>query len=129
MVVCPQQFRGALQSWVRHRSAEGLDVRVIDSEPDGDSLRSRIRESADATTRYVLLIGDAPVVGAPCNELRQTPILYAPTKVTAAWGSTPTLSSDMLYGDFDQDQIPDAVVGRLPVDDPPQPSPPGRQAA
>jgi hypothetical protein len=120
VVVCPNQFQEAIGAWVDHRNAEGLEVSVIASKADGETLRTAIREASDGDTRYVLLVGDAPVIGAPCNELRQTPILYAPTKVTANWGSTPTLSSDMLFGDLDQDLIPDAVVGRLPVDDLPQ---------
>ncbi len=118
VVVCPTQFRDALQPWLDHRISGGMVCRVIDSNPDASALQASIRDAADADTRYVVLVGDAPVFGTPCNALRQTPILYSPTTVTAAWGSTPTLSSDMLYGDFDQDQIPDASVGRLPVDDP-----------
>jgi hypothetical protein len=120
VVVCPQNFNVALQPWLEHRRGEGLVVRVIGSDPDAETLRASIRNASSTDTRYVVLVGDAPVIGTPCNSLRQTPILYAPTKVTAAWGSTPTLSSDLLFGDFDQDQVPDAVVGRLPVDDPPQ---------
>jgi len=50
----------------------------------------------------------------------QVPIGYLPTTVTAAWGSTPTLASDLMIGDFDGDGVPDAVVGRLPVDRPDQ---------
>ncbi len=46
------------------------------------------------------------------------PIHYARTTVSARYGSTPTLSSDLAYGDFNNDATPDAVVGRLPVDDP-----------
>jgi hypothetical protein len=120
VVVCPEAFRGSMATWIDHRRAEGLDVQVIPSQSNGESLRASIRDASNDDTRYVLLVGDAPVIGTPCNALRQTPILYAPTTVTAAWGSTPTLSSDMLFGDFDQDRLPDAVVGRLPVDDPPQ---------
>ncbi len=120
IVVCPRAFQQALVPWVDYRSDEGLVVRVIEPQRDAEALREQIREQSDASTRYVLLVGDAPVFGAPCNTLSQTPILYSPTKVTAAWGSTPTLSSDLLYGDFNRDSVPDAVVGRLPVDTPQQ---------
>ncbi len=120
VVVCPIQFREAIEPWLDHRSSDGLECRVIDSNADAKALQTSIRAAAGTDTHYVLLVGDAPVFGTPCNALRQTPILYSPTKVTASWGSTPTLSSDMLYGDFDQDQIPDASVGRLPVDSPTQ---------
>lgn len=120
VVVCPTEFRDAVQPWIDHRTGEGMRCHVIDSNVNAEALQQSIREAADADTRYVVLIGDAPVFGTPCNARRQTPILYLPTRVTAAWGSTPTLSTDMLYGDFDGDQIPDASVGRLPVDDPQQ---------
>ncbi len=117
VVVCPQSYSSSMQRWIDHRRGEGLAVRVIPSEANGETLRASIRDASDGNTRYVLLVGDAPVIGTPCNELTQTPILYSPTRVTAAWGSTPTLSSDLLFGDFDRDGRPDAVVGRLPVDD------------
>ncbi len=120
LVVCPDQFRQTLQPWIQHRQAEGLEVAVIPSARDAGVLREEIRKAATDRTTYVMLVGDAPVIGAPCNSLRQVPILYAETKVTAAWGSPPTMATDMSYGDFDGDDVPDAVVGRLPVDQPNQ---------
>src|SRR6056297_3759667 len=116
VVVCPRPFRAALQPWLEHRREEGLTLIVIDSQPTAAGLQQAIRRQADDSTRYVVLIGDAPPMGVPCNEASQVPIHYAPTKVTRLWGSTPTLSSDLPYGAFDQDQVPEAVVGRLPVD-------------
>lgn len=120
VVVCPEKFDNSMGPWLEHRRGEGLEVCVIRSSGDAESLRSAIAEASGDQTRYVLLVGDAPVVGRPCNATRQTPILYSPSKVTAHWGSTPTFSSDMLFGDFDRDRIPEAVVGRLPVDEPEQ---------
>ena len=118
VVVCPQAFTEALQPWIKHREREGLNIRLIQSSPQAEHVRDNIKDAADEQTRYVLLVGDAPVIGTTCNPLRQVPILYAPTTVTAKWGSPATLSSDMLYGDFDRDSVPDASVGRLPVDHP-----------
>ena len=120
VVVCPTAFNEALQPWVKHRRQEGMEIRVIPSGTDGESVRTAICNVATEKTKYVLLLGDAPVVGSPCRIQFETPILYAPTSVTAAWGSTPTLSSDMMFGDFDRDSIPEAVVGRMPVDEPGQ---------
>jgi Peptidase family C25 len=117
IAVCPQNFREAFAPWVTHRTTEGLDVQVIDSKRDANELRASICKAANSDTRYVILVGDAPTIGTPCNSLHQVPIVYSPTTITRAWGSTPTLSTDSAYGDFDDDQIPDAVVGRLPVDD------------
>ena len=120
IVVCPDRFRDALQPWIDHRRSEGLSVTVIGAERDALAMRRTIRAAADNHTRYVMLVGDAPVIGTPCNATSQVPIIYAAARITTAWGSTPTMATDMLYGDFDDDSIPDAVVGRLPVDQPQQ---------
>jgi hypothetical protein len=116
VVVCPQRFVAAIAPWIDYRRQQGMSVCRIDTAHDAEALRSAICRAADGSTRYVLLVGDAPVFGTPCDVQCQVPMGYVPTKVTAAWGSTPTLSSDLLYGDFDGDQVPDAAVGRLPVD-------------
>lgn len=120
IVVCPSRFRVALEPWIKRRQSEGLQVGVVASNSDAETLRSSIRQDATDKTRYVMLVGDAPVIGTRCDEFCQTPILYSPTTVTGKQGSTAVLSSDMLFGDFDLDNIPDAVVGRLPVDHPDQ---------
>ncbi len=116
VVVCPGTFREALQPWLDHRHGEGVSVAVVESAASPEAVRESIRRAADETTRYVVLIGDAPTIGTRCDATRCVPIDYLPTKVTAKWGSTPTLSSDLGYGDFDGDGLPEAVVGRLPVD-------------
>ncbi|MGB7325612.1 MAG: C25 family cysteine peptidase [Rubripirellula sp.] len=116
VVVCPEVFRDELQPWLDHRRQEGLSVVVVDSAERPSDVRNLIRGAADDATRYVVLVGDAPVIGTPCDPSRRIPIDYQPTTVTAKWGSTPTLSSDLLYGDFDGDGLPEAVVGRMPVD-------------
>lgn len=120
IVVCPRQFRSALEPWQQLRQAEGLSVTVCDSEPDGQQLCASIRQLADHTTRFVVLVGDAPTIGTPCNPARQVPTNYIASTVTASWGSTPTLPTDLHYGDFDGDGHPEAAVGRLPVDTPQQ---------
>jgi hypothetical protein len=118
IVVCPDRFRDALKPWVDHRRREGLAVIVIAAERDAQAMRRTIRDAADDGTGYVMLVGDAPVIGTPCNTTSQVPISYSDAHITSAWGSTPTMATDMLFGDFDSDGIPDAVVGRLPVDQP-----------
>jgi len=116
ILVCPPAFTDAMQPWIAQRQSEGLSITTIQPPTSGQELRTEIQKKATGETRYVLLVGDAPVIGQPTDPSRQTPILYARTTVTAKWGSTPTLSSDMLYGDLDGDLIPEAAVGRLPVD-------------
>ncbi len=118
IAICPQEFRQALGVWIKHRQDDGLTVRVIDSQQDSKTLRQSVCDAADRDTRFVILIGDAPVMGQRCDCQRQVPIHYVATTVSAKYGSTPSLSSDLAYGDFDNDTNPDAVVGRLPVDTP-----------
>ena len=116
LVVCPQPLRPSLAPWLQHRRAEGLDVVVTDSHADAVRLDASLAELADDATRYVMLVGDAPAIGTPCDPQRSVPTHYLKTTVTAAWGSTPTLASDLAYGDFDNNGVPEAAVGRLPVD-------------
>ena len=103
IVVCPHRFREALTPWVDHRRGEGLAVVVIAAERDAQAMRRAIRDAADDGTGYVMLVGDAPVIGTPCNTTSQVPICYSDAQITTAWGSTPTMATDMLFGDFDSD--------------------------
>ena len=116
ILVCPPAFTDAMKPWIAKRQNEGLRITTIQPPASARELRTAIAKNSTDQTRYVLLVGDAPVIGQTADPACQTPILYARTTVTAKWGSTPTLSSDMLYGDFDGDMIPEAAVGRLPVD-------------
>ena len=115
VVVCPPHLRGTLEPWLEFRRAEGLTIAICDVEPDADLQRARIMATADESTRYVLLVGGAPVIGTPCQTDRQIPTCYATSLVTVAWGSTPTLPSDFGYSDLNGDGNPNAAVGRLPV--------------
>lgn len=120
VAVCPPSFRAALQPWINHRQNEGLEIAIVDSRADSDSLKAHIRAVGDQRTRYVLLVGDAPVLHQRCDPAREVPTHYVTSRVTVHWGSTPTLASDFPYGDLNGDSSPEAVVGRLPVDTPAQ---------
>lgn len=115
LAVCPPTYRAELRHWIDHRQRDGLSVSIVENHPDAKSLQAAIQASADPSTRYVVLVGDAPSIGTTCNPLLEIPTTYSATTVTAKYGSTPTLSSDMPFGDFDGDGIPEAVVGRFPV--------------
>ena len=115
VVVCPQKFRQSMQAWIDYRQSQGQSVAVVNSQSDTKTLTTGIQEASDEKTRYVVLVGDAPVIGTKADVSRQVPTHYLKTTVTAKWGSSPTMASDMPFGDFDQDKIPDAAVGRLPV--------------
>ncbi len=102
VAVCPEPFRQTLQPWIDHRREGGLNVCTIDTADTAKSLAAEIAKAADEKTRYVLLVGDAPVIGTRCDRSRQVPTTYSRTQVTAKWGSPPTLSSDMPHGRLGQ---------------------------
>ncbi|MEO1615816.1 MAG: C25 family cysteine peptidase [Planctomycetota bacterium] len=120
MVVCPKVFRDALQPWLDYRRGQGMQVRVFGAEPTPEALRSSLQEARVPSDRFVLIIGDAPVIGTPTDATREVPVHYRKTTVTAAFGSTPTFPTDAPYGDLDGDGQTELAVGRLPVKTPAQ---------
>ncbi len=115
VAVCPAEFRDSFQAWVTHRQSEGITIGIVDSKPTVEELNKAITQVADSSTKYVVLVGDAPTIGTRPVVAKQIPTNYLPTTVTGKWGSTPTFASDLPFGDFDNDAIPDAAVGRFPV--------------
>ncbi len=115
LVVCPSVFRESLQPWISQRTSEQLAIEIIDSQPTAERLQSAIQNRRRPDTRYVLLVGDAPVIGQVCDTQLQVPSFYPASPITEKWGSTPTAPSDWAFGDLDGDGEPDAAVGRMPV--------------
>jgi hypothetical protein len=120
LVVCPPQFRAALNDWILYRHEQGIQVRVIDSAATAGELNNKIRANAVKSDRFVFLVGDAPVIGMETDTTKQVPMHYVATTVSAKFGSTPTMATDYPYGDIDGDGRSDVAVGRLPVDSPDQ---------
>ena len=60
LVVCPREYRAALEPWLAHRESQGRRVRVIDNPATADELRGAVRQTAaQGALRYVMLVGDA----------------------------------------------------------------------
>ncbi len=119
VVVCPTEFRDALVPLVERRTADGLSLRVVDSAASAAAVQRHIGQAANKEkTRFVILVGDCAVGRSDggSDPRYEVPTLHQAAGVTAAWGTTPQLPGDTFYGDFDGDGIPDAVVGRIPVD-------------
>lgn len=123
VVVCPSAFRDAVAPWVARRTADGLSVRVVDSAASSAEVLQQIGQAASVEkTRFIVLVGDCTVGRSDggSDPRFEVPTLHQAAGVTAAWGTTPQLPGDTFYGDLDADGLPDAVVGRIPVDSPQQ---------
>jgi hypothetical protein len=120
LVVCPTEFRGALQGWLDHRRGEGLRVAVVDSGPTPEAVRAELeRGGLGATTRFIVLVGDCRLSeSAEADPRRDVPTQYRRPGPSANFGTTETLAGDAPYGDLDGDGVPEVAVGRLPVDTP-----------
>lgn len=118
VAVCPLELQPSMASWLARRRAEGLTVRVIQPDVTAEVTRKRIADAASiGRTRYVILIGDPQLAadGRPKDLRFYVPAIYRPADATAAYQSTSHLPGDYLYGDFNDDSIVNAAVGRLPV--------------
>lgn len=119
VIVCPAEFRQALEPWVRYRRAQGHRIAAISNMNSPDGLRDAVRRIAAAgALRYLLLVGDADPAMHTRPEVRRrsVPAYYAKAVVNVRFGSTSEIATDNWYADLDDDRVPDLAVGRLPCD-------------
>ena len=118
-VVCPAEFRAALQPWIEHRRAQGHRIAIISNLHSPDELRSALRRiAAGGRLRYLLLVGDADprLYTDDAMRRRSVPGDYTKAVVNLRFGSTDEIATDNTYADLDGDRVPDIAVGRLPCD-------------
>ncbi|MEM9366924.1 MAG: C25 family cysteine peptidase [Planctomycetota bacterium] len=120
LAIVPRDLVGAIDPWMAKRNAEGLRVHVMRPQATAEATRRTIQDAWHRSTRYVVLFGDAPAVQSHPDLNRQIPTHYRPTFVTKAFGSTTTFATDWPYADRNDDGVPDAALGRVPVSDPRQ---------
>ena len=121
LVVCPREFRPALEPWLDLRRRQGHVCDVLEPHPAADTLRRELlRGAKSGKVRHILLVGDAPSERAPekTSNVRCVPTFHEPARVNVAWGSESHIASDHRYADFDGDDVADAAIGRLTVDTP-----------
>ncbi|HYW78904.1 MAG TPA: C25 family cysteine peptidase, partial [Thermoguttaceae bacterium] len=121
VVVCPAEFRAALQPWLAYRAAEGHSIAMVSNTDSPDGIRRHIRQVAQAgRLRFVLLVGDADVGTDGESGPRSccVPVHRAKARVNVLWGSEPHIAADSWYADLDDDQTPDVAIGRLTADSP-----------
>lgn len=119
LVVCPSEFRAALEPWESHRRGQGHRITVIRPAATAAGMRNEIRRAAKAQhLKYLLIIGDVPSLRSQSDLTSRTtvPTNYLPAKVNTRWGSEATIATDGPYGDTSGDGVPDLAVGRIPAD-------------
>ncbi|MDP6546025.1 MAG: C25 family cysteine peptidase [Phycisphaerae bacterium] len=106
LVVTRKMFTADLKPLVERRRREGFDVAVSTLAPDKAIASMKRRPS------FILLVGDDQPASRTENWY-----LPAPRRKLYRWRSVQPkqFAADMLLGDFDNDLVPDAPVGRLPV--------------
>lgn len=112
IVVRPAQWADEIEAWKAYRSGQGIHIVEIDSRPDPQAIRESIREVASqGDVQFVVLMGDVNPLSP-----RHLPTFYQPSEAMVQFGGDATQATDNPYGDFDDDGIPDAAVGRIPAD-------------
>ena len=121
VVVCPRAWGVALDEWVKYREQE-YQVITVDSEASSQDLKRsifRATQLAKWPVTAVLLCGDVGTVSDAKSGKGQfvpiTPTFEIETKVKLGPFTTPTLVTDLYYGDLDGDECPELAVGRLPA--------------
>ncbi len=118
VVVCPAEFRQALDPWLQLRAAEGHTLRIVSNDGTPDDIRARIRAAArQSKVQYVLLVGGADPRAAtePAVRRRSIPAHLETAKVDVHYGSEPQIGSDNWYADLGDTGVPDLAIGRLTV--------------
>ena len=120
VVVCPREMRGSLAPWIEHRTRQGHSIGLMDTSNSPEQVRRGIRDAARGKSlRYVVLVGDAPLVQRPAEaNSRQVPTHYQKATVVSRFGSEPTIATDNWYADLDDDALPDVAIGRITADNP-----------
>lgn len=136
IVVRPLSWHDSLAAWAKYRS-EQYDLRFVDSVGSANEQHIAILSEiarCSGEVRAIVLCGDVAGTqnanrnkqnGTPSNldnghssGVNWTPAFSMPTQVKLGNMTTPTLCTDVLYGDTDDDGCPEIAVGRLPAKNP-----------
>lgn len=109
LIVSRPQFREGLQPFVRWKRQQGFEVKELYADTNKrDSVKAMIAEAVGARgrelwPRYVLLVGDVAQLQA-----------FLGTTHPSGLGNHVT---DLYYAEYTGDYLPDALLGRWPVND------------
>jgi hypothetical protein len=122
MVLCPNEFRAALEPWLDYRRAQGHKIVVEEPADTSRGILEQIKnESGRSRLKNVVLIGDSPEQG-PRNggraSSRLTSTCFVRGEINEMLGESTPIASDAPYADIDGDGSPDLCLGRISVDTP-----------
>lgn len=119
LVVCPTEFRVALQPWVTYRQQQGHAIVVVPPPNSSYGIKQAVQEFAKGgRLKTVVLIGDSGDANGSASRL--VPTDYVKAEINVKYGSEPEIATDNTYADIDDDGIPELAIGRIPVDTPEQ---------
>jgi hypothetical protein len=115
VVVCPAEFRSAMQPWLARRQGQGHVVEFLASDGNALQIREKIRAVAkNGSLKFIVLVGDAPVAQAnDVQRARCTPTFRLPSQMGHYWGGDPDFASDNPYADLNDDGVPELAIGRI----------------
>ncbi|HTQ39250.1 MAG TPA: C25 family cysteine peptidase [Pirellulales bacterium] len=121
-VVCPAEFRAAMQPWLARRQLQGHVVEFISNQGPALQIREHIRTLAKSgKLQFIVLVGDPPAPDSdPAKKSPCTPTFRIPATASRLYGAPSEFDTDNPYADLDDDGIPDVAIGRLTAHTPEQ---------
>ena len=119
VLVCPEQFRPAMASWVAYRQSQGHTVAIVSNLGTTDQIQAAIRRASPSEAlKAVVLVGDVEAGMQQDAAIRRrcVPVHWARAVVNVRVGSEPHISTDQWCADLDADGVPEVAVGRLTAD-------------
>ena len=113
LVIGDEAFVPEMERLASYRKQQGLDVAVRQGLSVVEALAAVSRQP-----NYIVLVGDDLVGLGEAPDL----VLSASRRSLYRWRATQaeTFASDSVFGDFDEDGIPEVPVGRIPARSPEQ---------
>lgn len=109
LIVSRPQFHDGLQPFVQWKRQEGFDVEELYADTNSrNDVKAMIDDAGGDGLRkpwphYILIVGDAAMIQAFVGTVRPSGLSSHPT--------------DLYYADYTGDYLPDAAIGRWPVND------------
>ena len=121
IVVRPRGWGDALAEWMQYRQARYHLIELDACDSPHELRQAILRQVSQAKNPVVaiLLCGDVAVANEPnstkVGQAILVPTFEIPTRVKLGPFTTPSLATDLFYGDVNDDECPDIAVGRLPA--------------